>query len=322
MPDGSLHVPRNPSPAMTAWLDSLNLRGALRRNEPMARHCSWRAGGAAELFFEPADRADLLAFLRAVPADMPVTFVGLGSNLLVRDGGLAGVVVLTTRALGGIRQEGDCFEVEAGVPCAKLARQVALSGHAGAEWFVGIPGTVGGALAMNAGAFGGETWESVTRVETVDRRGTTYLRDPQAWRVAYRSVHGPQEEWFLACTFRFPPGATPEAALAKGRDMLARRNESQPTGVASCGSVFRNPPGDHAGRLIEAAGQKGAREGGCHVSLKHANFIINDREASAADIERLILRVQAEVLARFGVRLVPEVRIEGRPAVGGTGAPA
>jgi len=330
VPDGSGHipghipghVPLHGQPTVSAWSDSLALRGVLRRHEPMSRQCSWRAGGTAELFFEPADREDLLAFLKAMPADLPLTFVGLGSNLLVRDGGLAGAVVLTTRALGGIRQEGDFFTVEAGVPCAKLARQVALAGRAGAEWFVGIPGTVGGALAMNAGAFGGETWESVMRVETVDRHGNTHLREPQAWQVGYRSVQGPQEEWFLACTFRFPSAAMPEVALAKGRDMLALRNESQPTGVASCGSVFRNPPGDHAGRLIEAAGLKGAREGGCHVSLKHANFIINDREASAADIERLILRVQAEVLTRFGVRLVPEVRIEGRPAVDGTGAPA
>lgn len=311
MPDGSIHVPKR-NPPMTGWLDSLDLHGALRRQEPMARHCSWRAGGAAELFFEPADRADLLAFLRAVPAQIPLTFIGLGSNLLVRDGGLDGVVILTTRALGGLRQEGDCFTVEAGVPCAKLARQVALAGHAGAEWFVGIPGTVGGALAMNAGAFGGETWEAVVRVETVDRHGTLHERERQAYRVGYRSVQGPEEEWFLACTFRFPLATTPEAALAKGRDMLARRNDSQPTGVASCGSVFRNPPGDHAGRLIEVAGLKGAREGGCHVSLKHANFIINDGEASAADIERLVLRVQAEVLARCGVRLEPEVRIRGR----------
>ncbi len=297
---------------MTAWFESLSPRGALRRHEPMARHCSWRAGGAAEFCFEPLDREDLLSFVRAVPSEVPLTWVGLGSNLLVRDGGLPGVVILTTRALGGIRQHGHCFTVEAGVPCAKLARQVALAGHAGAEWFVGIPGTVGGALAMNAGAFGGETWESVVEVETVNRRGITRVHTPEAFQVSYRTVRGPQEEWFLACTLRFAPGADPETALAEGREMLARRNESQPTGVASCGSVFRNPPGDHAGRLIEAAGLKGVREGGCHVSLKHANFIVNDGAASAADIERLILRVQAEVHAHCGVTLEPEVRILGR----------
>jgi UDP-N-acetylmuramate dehydrogenase len=304
---------------VTAWFESLSPRGALRRHEPMARHCSWRAGGAAEFCFEPADRDDLISFLRAVPPELPLTWVGLGSNLLVRDGGLPGVVILTTRALGGIRQNDDCFTVEAGVPCAKLARQVALAGHAGAEWFVGIPGTVGGALAMNAGAFGGETWESVIQVETVDRTGTTHVRTPEAFQVSYRTVRGPQEEWFLACTLRFAPRTEPETALAEGRDMLARRNESQPTGVASCGSVFRNPPGDHAGRLIEAAGLKGVREGGCHVSLKHANFIINDRAASAADIERLILRVQEEVRARFGILLQPEVRILGRAAAAAVG---
>lgn len=305
---------------MTAWVDTLPLRGALLRNEPMSRHCSWRAGGAAELFFEPMDREDLLLFLKAVPKEVPMTWVGLGSNLLVRDGGLPGVVILTSRALGAIEQMGNRFRVEAGVPCAKLARQVALAGHGGAEWFVGIPGSIGGALAMNAGAFGTETWQAVTEVETVDREGTVRRRDPEAYRIAYRSVQGPAEEWFLACTLEFTPGTETEAALARGREMLARRNETQPTGVASCGSVFRNPPGDHAGRLIEAAGLKGTREGGCHVSHKHANFIINDRAASAQDIESLILKVQAEVMRRFGIRLEPEVRIVGRPIAGATGA--
>lgn len=299
---------------MKAWLETLAPRGQLACGEPMSRHCSWRTGGMAEVFFEPADRDDLLAFLRAAPPDLPLTWVGLGSNLLVRDGGLPGAVILTARALGGIARHGDQFTVESGVPCAKLARQVARAARTGAEWLAGIPGSVGGALAMNAGAFGSEMWDAVLAVETVDRAGHLHWRERAAFRVSYRAVEGPAEEWFLACKLQFAPAAQAAEALSRVREMLARRSESQPTGVASCGSVFRNPAGDYAGRLIEAAGLKGACEGGCHVSAKHANFIVNDGAASAADIERLIGRIQATVLTRFGVRLEPEVRILGLPA--------
>jgi UDP-N-acetylmuramate dehydrogenase len=294
-----------------SWCDGLAVRGTLRRNEAMARHCSWRAGGPAELLFEPVDLADLQTFLRAAPSTLPITWIGLGSNLLVRDGGLAGVVVMTAQALGNIARSQAGFNVGAGVPCAKLARQVALAGCAGAEFMVGIPGSVGGALAMNAGAFGGETWSSVRAVETIDRAGNLRVRLPSEFEIGYRHVRGPVGEWFTAGTFEFHPGAVSEEILAQGRTLLAQRSAAQPTGVASCGSVFRNPPGDHAGRLIEAAGFKGRRKGGCHVSEKHANFIINDRDASAGDIEGLMLEVQQAVKARFGVELQAEVRIIG-----------
>lgn len=289
------------------------VRGELRHGESMARHVSWRAGGAAARWFKPADLDDLRAFLAALPADEPIYWVGLGSNLLVRDGGINGTVIATHGALGAIEDRGNGrVRAAAGVACAKLARMSVNWGLDGGDFFAGIPGTVGGALAMNAGAFGGETWEWVEAVETVDRAGEVRRREAAEYKVGYRTVHAPAEEWFVAGHFRFKPGA--EADRAGIKRLLARRNATQPVSAASCGSVFRNPPGDHAARLIEAAGLKGRRVGGAVVSDKHANFIINDAHASAADIETLLLQVQAEVKARFGVELVPEVRIVGDSA--------
>ncbi|HET8552681.1 MAG TPA: UDP-N-acetylmuramate dehydrogenase [Gammaproteobacteria bacterium] len=289
------------------------IRGELRKHEPMANHTSWRAGGHAARWFKPADRDDLVHFLHALPPDEPVYFVGLGSNLLVRDGGLAGTVIATHGALGHLEHDGrGRVRAEAGVACAQLARQCVRWQLAGGDFFAGIPGTVGGALAMNAGAFGGEVWERVEAVETVDRAGIVRTRKADEFKVGYRTVHVPAEEWFLAGRFRF----TPDLAMSREQIamMLARRKAAQPITAASCGSVFRNPPGDHAARLIEAAGLKGRRVGGAVVSDKHANFILNDGNASAADIETLLLAVKAEVKARFGIELMPEVRIVGEPA--------
>lgn len=289
------------------------VRGRQMRDEPMSRHTSWRAGGVADRCFEPADLEDLGAWLRGLPADEPLLWVGLGSNLLVRDGGLRGSVILTGRGLGSMTRAGATgLRVEAGVPCARAARFSAAEGLTGAEFLIGIPGTMGGALAMNAGAFGGETWNLVTAVETIDRRGEVRLRTPAGFRVGYRSVQGPPDEWFVAAHLGLVPGDA-EAAKERLREFLQRRGETQPTGVASCGSVFRNPPGDHAGRLIEACGLKGRRLGGARVSEKHANFIINEGGATAADIEGLITLVRDTVERECGVRLVPEVHIVGVP---------
>jgi len=292
------------------WTEGLQCRGALRRAEPMARHCTWRAGGPADVLFEPEDRSDLLAFLPAIPADVPIAWIGLGSNVLVRDAGFPGVIVLTGRALDGIAHTDGRISVEAGVPCPKAARYAAAAGYAGAEFLVGIPGSIGGALAMNAGAFGSDIWRWVQGVETADRTGCVRCRPAEDYRVGYRSVNGPAGEWFLGCELVFEPAAGYDP-LVRGRELLAERAATQPTGAASCGSVFRNPPGDYAGRLVEAAGLKGFRVGGCQVSEKHANFIINDRGANATDIETLISTVRHEVQRRFGVALEPEVQILG-----------
>jgi len=287
------------------------LRGILRHGEPMARHTSWRVGGPAEHYFEPADLDDVVAYLRRLPADEAVLWVGLGSNLLVRDGGIRGSVIVTNGVLSEITRVSDTvIRAGAGVACAKVARHCANAGLTGAEFLVGIPGTMGGALAMNAGAFGGETWRLVQGVDTIDRRGNITRRAPEQYSVGYRSVRGPAGEWFVAAQLQLQPGDA-EQGRATIKELLGRRADLQPTGQPSCGSVFRNPPGDYAGRLIEASGLKDARIGGAEVSRKHANFIINDGAASAADIEALIVHVRDTVERLHGVRLVPEVQIVG-----------
>lgn len=289
------------------------LRGELRRNEPMSRHTSWRVGGPADLFYTPADLDDLAAFLRWLPAAVPVVWLGLGSNLLVRDGGVRGAVLCTHKGLRSLRRvNGAVLYVEAGIPCAKVARYCVTHDLTGAEFMAGIPGTVGGALAMNAGAFGTETWEIVHAVHTVDREGYQRKRFAGDFQVGYRTVHVPRGEWFVAAELRLGRGHGPDAR-ARIRGFLARRGETQPTRVPNAGSVFRNPPGDHAARLIESAGLKGTCEGAACVSRLHANFIENRGGATAAQIERLIARVRDGVESVHGIRLEPEVRIIGEP---------
>jgi UDP-N-acetylmuramate dehydrogenase len=284
------------------------------RGEPMSKHTSWRVGGPADAWFTPRDVTDLSAFLRTLPTDVPVTWVGLGSNLLVRDGGIRGAVISVHGILNALERVGaDCVRAEAGVACARLGRQCAKWLLGPADFFAGIPGTVGGALAMNAGAWGGETWPRVVEVETIDRAGERHLRPASEYRYGYRSVTPPVAgEWFLAATFRFEP--RPDATVDSIKRLLEKRHATQPIGEPSCGSVFTNPPGGHAADLIERAGLKGHRIGGAQVSPKHANFIVNTGAASAADIESLLRHVQATVERVHGVRLMPEVRIVGEAA--------
>lgn len=286
------------------------VRGELRENEPMSRHTSWRVGGPAERFFIPADLDDLSLFLQQLDRDVPLFWFGIGSNLLVRDGGLPGVVVSASSILRRLEQAGDHrVRAGAGVPCTQLARQCIRWNFGPSEFFAGIPGTVGGALAMNAGAHGGETWERVESVSTIDRGGLVRKRGPEDYEIGYRSVTGPASEWFVDALFRFDSAVRPSMEVLG--QMLDRRKETQPLGLPSCGSVFRNPPGDHAARLIEVAGLKGHRIGGAEVSIKHANFIINRDNASATDVEHLIEHVRSAVAEKHGVELVHEVRIVG-----------
>jgi len=289
----------------------LAVAGKLLRNEPLSRHTSWHVGGPADWYFEPRDRADLAAFLRAVPKEMPIHWVGLGSNLLVRDGGVRGAVIVTHGALSALERRGATqVWCEAGVPCARLARQCVRWGLGPAEFFAGIPGTLGGALAMNAGAFGGETWQQVVAVEVIDRHGQLHRREAAEYRIGYRQAVSPVSgEAFLGALLQFAPQATESTDGI--RDLLLERKAKQPIGEWSCGSVFTNPPGDHAARLIEAAGLKGLRIGGACVSTKHANFIVNEGTASARDLEQLIAKVQEAVAEHFGIRLETEVRIIG-----------
>jgi UDP-N-acetylmuramate dehydrogenase len=283
----------------------------VRLHEPMSAHTSWRVGGPADVFFTPRDVDDLAAFLRALPLDTPLTWVGFGSNLLVRDGGIRGVVIGTQGAFTRLERHSQTrVYCEAGVPCVRLARQCARWQLGDADFFSGIPGTLGGALAMNAGAFGNETWKQVIGVETIDRRGERHQRRADEYRVGYREVEPPvPDEWFIAAQLELRPRTEAEAGAM--RELMARRRQTQPLGERSCGSVFKNPAGDHAARLIEAAGLKDYRVGDAVVSEKHANFIVNEGHASARDIEAVIRHVQDTVQRVHGVQLVPEVRIVG-----------
>ncbi|MEZ5566279.1 MAG: UDP-N-acetylmuramate dehydrogenase [Gammaproteobacteria bacterium] len=294
----------------------------LLRNEPMAKHTTWRVGGRADVYYAPRCRDDLLTFIRDLATGTRIYFVGLGSNLLVRDGGIRGVVIATGQALHELRNlGGGVVEAEAGVPCTVVARRLSRWELGPAEFFAGIPGSVGGALRMNAGAFGGETWTKVVDVDVVDRHGIVRTRGRDEFETGYRQVgrrdtREPQEEWFLAARFKFDEHYT--AASERIRTLVSDRKASQPLGLPSCGSVFKNPPGDHAARLIEAAGLKGLQRGGAQVSPKHANFIINTGGATAADIEGLIEEVRATVEARSGLRLETEVHIVGEFADSGS----
>lgn len=290
------------------------LRGELRFNEVMAKHVSWRAGGAAARAYWPADLADLCTFLRLLRHDEPLLFVGLGSNLLVRDGGFDGTVIFTHGILNTLRLESDgLIFAEAGVASPKLARFAANHDLVGAEFLAGIPGTLGGALAMNAGCYGSETWNHVDRVLMVSRQGACVERCPDDFAIAYRhaGLRATCDEWFVGAWLRFEQGDG-EAARLRMQTLLEQRLVSQPLRLPNAGSVFRNPPGDYAARLIESAQLKGLAIGGAQVSEIHANFIVNSQNnATATEIEMLIGQIRAVVKEKFAVALHPEVRIVG-----------
>jgi UDP-N-acetylmuramate dehydrogenase len=307
-------------------------QGELLRDADMSGYTSWRAGGKADRLYTPVDLADLCAFLKTLPAEEPLLFIGLGSNLLVRDGGVRGTVIHLHGALRRINLEQrrtsgsdttspfGVIYAEAGVASPKVARFAATHDLVGAEFLAGIPGTVGGALAMNAGCYGHETWEFVSQVLTVNRCGEVHRRSPKEYRVSYRHVEPDAElgnkiattcnEWFVGAWFMLPRGDGTKARLDI-KHLLEKRIASQPLNLPNAGSVFRNPPGDFAARLIEACGMKGERRGGAQISEKHANFIVNQGGATAADIEGLIEKIQARVEAMFGIKLQREVRIVG-----------
>lgn len=315
-------------PAMTTAL-----RGELRMNEPMSRHVSWRAGGCVDRAYLPADLEDIRAFLSTLPPEDAVHFIGLGSNLLVRDGGLRGTVIFTHWALREIALTSDEMSerevtVDAGVASPKVARFAALHDLIGAEFLAGIPGTIGGALAMNAGCYGGEAWNIVRKVTTVDHTGALHERTPAHYRIGYRTVEPrypripgvpaagtadrrqSPEEWFVSAVFALPRGNGAESRR-KVRELLAQRIASQPLGEPNAGSVFRNPPGTYAAQLIEECGLKGHAIGGALISPKHANFIVNTGTARAADIEQLMDLARSAVKEKFGIELEREVRIVG-----------
>ncbi|ABB75781.1 UDP-N-acetylmuramate dehydrogenase [Nitrosospira multiformis ATCC 25196] len=319
-------------------LDYAGVRGELRHDQPMKNYTSWRAGGSAERIYLPGDLPDLAAFLRGLPWNEPVYVMGLGSNLLVRDGGVRGSVVVLHARLNGLQLESDMGQMliyaGAGVACAKVARFAALQGLGGAEFLAGIPGTVGGALAMNAGCYGTETWDIVSSVQTIDRLGILRRRPPGNYEIGYRHValkaeksSGSQkmgarenapddsltDEWFSGAWFALPRDHA-AAVRQKIKELLARRIHTQPLNLPNAGSVFRNPENDKAARLIESCGLKEFRIGGAMVSPRHANFIVNTGGATASDIEAVIAAVRETVKKQTGVELKQEVRIIGTPA--------
>ena len=263
-------------------------QGQLLFNELLAGYTTWRVGGPAKAIYKPMGISDLAIFLKQVPKEESLLWLGLGSNSLIKDTGFSGTVILTQGALNEIDLVGDALiRVEAGVSCAKMARFCARNHLTGGEFWAGIPGTMGGALRMNAGCFHGETWQSVVEVETMTRHGEIRRRKASEFEVSYRHVEGLNDEWFISATCRLVPGEK-DKSLQLIKELLARRAATQPTSEYNCGSVFRNPPGQFAARLIESCGLKGKRIGGAEVSVKHANFIINhEGGATAEDIAAL-----------------------------------
>lgn len=273
----------------------------------LAEYTTWRVGGPAEQFYKPANLKDLTHFLSHYKQDNKMTWLGLGSNVLISDEGIKGLVIHTQGSLTEITLlEPHIIRAEAGVACGQLARHTARLNLAGLEFMAGVPGSVGGALAMNAGCHGSETWEYVQAVETIDRYGKIRLRSADEFKTGYRSVERPTQEWFVAGHFQLQSGDK-QLSLEKIRVLLDKRNATQPTNEPNCGSVFRNPPENFAARLIEECGLKGHTIGGAQVSHKHANFIINTGTATANDIRNLIEFIQQEVLTKRQIHLMPEV---------------
>ncbi len=295
--------------------DTLTYKGALLEQEPMSRHTSWRVGGVADHFYRPADLNDLSLYLKSLDKEETVFFLGLGSNLLVADEGIRGTVICTSGVLNEIKTIDETrIYVEAGVPSPKLAKFSAKLGLTGAEFLSGIPGTIGGALKMNAGAVGGETWDIVESVETIDMQGNVHKRTAEDFSIAYRHVeskeNNTQKEFFVSAIIKLNKGSK-EEILETIKKHLIRRGSTQPTQQPNAGSVFRNPTDDYAARLIESCGLKGFCIGGACISEKHANFIINTGTATAKDIVALIEMIQEKVKQQHSVNLIREVQIIG-----------
>lgn len=285
------------------------IKSPLLLGHPLNRYTSWRVGGPGDVVLIPESIEDIQKTLQFIPKDYPVTWLGLGSNVLIQDHGISGLVIVTQGSvLNETRIDAETIYAQAGVPCGQLARFVARNNKAGLEFLAGIPGTVGGALAMNAGCYGGETWDHVIQVETLDRAGVRHLRQKNEFEIAYRKVCFPEKEYFLSACFNVQKGDKTESLL-KIKTMLDKRNQSQPTNLPNCGSVFKNPPGNHAAKLIEACGLKGVKIGGAQISEKHANFIVNIDHASSQNILDLIALAKQKVKEKFQIELEQEVKV-------------
>ena len=291
-------------------LEMPNVRGRLLFDEPLSRYNTWGVGGNAQCLFQPADLDDLRHFFANSDPALAATWLGLGSNVLVRDAGIKGVVIITQGGLDKVQFINQQIYAQAGVACAKLARAAVRKNLTGIEFMAGIPGTVGGALVMNAGAFGSQTWDQVDSVEVINRQGKIFQRNASDFTYGYRQVQTHQNEWFVSACLRLKkPEQTDNVVSIKA--LLAKRAATQPVGKKNCGCVFKNPANAYAASLIENCGLKGFSIGGACVSTKHANFILNQQQATAADIEALIEHIQASVREKYNLELIPEVRFLG-----------
>lgn len=290
------------------WRDALpHVRGRMSFDAPMAPFTWFRVGGAAEALFRPADLDDLIAVLEALPADVPVTVVGVGSNLLVRDGGVPGMVIRLAGPFATIDVAGDIITAGAGALDLTVARTAEEEGLAGLEFLSGVPGTIGGALRMNAGAFGTEMKDVTVSAQALDRAGNLHILGPAELGFSYRRSQVPEGWIFLSASLRGHPGKRAEIA-ARMAEIAKAREESQPVKVRTGGSTFANPEGRSAWKLIDAAGCRGLTMGGAQVSEKHCNFLLNTGDATAADIEDLGEEVRRRVLETSGVELHWEIR--------------
>jgi len=302
-----------------AWRDDLpSVRGKLLRDEPLAPFTWFRVGGAAEVLFIPADPQDLADFLKALDPAVPVMVIGVGSNLIVRDGGVAGVVIrLAGRAFAGIAIDGDLLTAGAGALDAMVARASAKAGLAGLEFYAGIPGAIGGALTMNAGCYGSETKDVLVSAWGLTRAGERVDLNLADFGYTYRHSEAPADIIWIEAVYRGRPDA-PEAVAARISEITSRRETTQPIREKTGGSTFKNPPGHSSWKLVDEAGWRGRLHavtgGGAMFSDLHSNFMINPGEATAADIEGLGEAVRADVLAKTGVQLDWEIKRIGRPA--------
>jgi len=292
-------------------VETLKVKGDVLINESMAKHTSWRVGGPADIYFKPESITDLQKFLQQLDPKLAIMFIGLGSNLLVRDGGFRGAVIAPLGGLKLIDLQDKLLCVEAGVTCSKFARYCTKNDFVGVDFLAGIPGTIGGAVAMNAGAFGSETWEFVKHITVINRQGELSIINKSDLSIAYREVGLDDDQWIVSVCFDLNQLKSNEYRHADIKSLLDKRNASQPIGLPSCGSVFRNPNNDYAARLIESCGLKGYCIGNACVSEKHANFIINQGDCLASDIEGLISHVQSTVFKEKNVSLILEAHVVG-----------
>lgn len=309
--------------------DVSSIKGEITKNEQLSKHTTWRVGGEAAIYFRPENKEDLQKFLKILKADKThnILWLGLGSNVLIRDKGYNGIIINTVGKLKQIdigleevvaNNKSVLVATESGVSCAKFSREVAKAGLLGAEFYSGIPGSMGGAIAMNAGAFGSECWDKLVYLDTIDSNGDIKRRKKKEFIASYRHITGlkktqkQQQEWFIKGYFRYPKDSLKaQQTKQKIKQLLEKRNVTQPIQYANAGSVFKNPKGDYAARLIQQSNLKGKKIGGAEVSHKHANFIINRGDASATDIESLIEFIQKTVAEKFSIKLQTEVKIYG-----------